>query len=308
MKAIRYHSYGDSRVLALEETDRPAAGPGQVVVKVAGTSFNLLDAAIRAGIMQEAMPIDFPHTPGVDVSGTVAETGEGVTGWSTGDRVIAFLPPTAPGAAAEYVAVPADLLAAAPATVPLPDAAALPTVGLTARQALFDHLDLKPGQRLLINGAGGAVGGYAIQLAKRAGAHVTATASPRSLDRVKTAGADRIVDYTAGAVAKTLAGEHFDAVLQLVRDTPEETAALADLAADGGAFTSTTIPGPQTARIRVEHVYVANDPARLADLVALVDAGELRIDVAERLPLADLPSVHDRAVEGRLLGKTVLTP
>ncbi|NUQ90551.1 MAG: NADP-dependent oxidoreductase [Glycomyces artemisiae] len=288
MKAIRYHSYGDSRVLALEETDRPAAGPGQVVVKVAGTSFNLLDAAIRAGIMQEAMPIDFPHTPGVDVSGTVAETGEGVTGWSTGDRVIAFLPPTAPGAAAEYVAVPADLLAAAPVSVPLPD--------------------FKPGQRLLINGAGGAVGGYAIQLAKRAGADVTATASPRSLDRVKTAGADRIVDYTAGAVAKTLAGEHFDAVLQLVRDTPEETAALADLVADGGAFTSTTIPGPQTARIRVEHVYVANDPARLADLVALVDAGELRIDVAERLPLADLPSVHDRAVEGRLLGKTVLTP
>lgn len=308
MKAVRYHSYGDSRVLALEEADRPAAGPGQVVVKVAGTSFNLLDAAIRAGIMQEAMPIDFPHTPGVDVSGTVAETGEGVTGWRTGDPVIAFLPPTAPGAAAEYVAVPADLLAAAPATVPLPDAAALPTTGLTARQALAEHLKLKPGQRLLVNGAGGGVGGYAVQLAKRVGAEVTATASPRSRERVEAAGADRIVDYTADPVAKALAGERFDAVLQLVRDTPEDTAALADLVADGGAFASTTTPGPRTPRIRVEQVYVESDAARLADLVALVDTGELRIDVAERLPLADLASVHDRAVEGRLLGKTVITP
>ncbi|MEU5872346.1 NADP-dependent oxidoreductase [Glycomyces sp. NPDC047369] len=308
MKAIRYHSYGSSDVLALEDADRPTAGPGQVVIKVAGTSFNLLDAAIRAGIMQEAMPTAFPHTPGIDVSGTIAETGEGVTGWSTGDPVVAFLPPTAPGAAAEYVAAPAALLAAAPATVPLADAAALPTVALTARQALFDHLDLQPGQRLLVNGAGGAVGGYAVQLAKRAGAVVTATASPRSLERVKAAGADRIVDYTEGPVVNTLAAERFDAVLQLVRDTPEETAALAGLVADGSAFASATTPGPQTARIRVERVEVESDAARLAELVALVDAGELRIEVAERLPIADLASVHDRAVEGRLSGKTVLTP
>src|SRR5580700_12078257 len=99
---------------------------------------------------------------------------------------------TAPGAAAEYVAVPAEALAAAPRTVELADAAALPSAGLTAWQALFEHAGLKAGQSILINGAGGAVGGYAVQLARQAGATVTATVSERSLDRIRSYGADRI--------------------------------------------------------------------------------------------------------------------
>ncbi|GAA1686102.1 NADP-dependent oxidoreductase [Glycomyces endophyticus] len=310
MKAVRYHSYGGSDVLALEEADRPTAGPGEVVIEVAGTSFNLLDVAIRAGMMTAVMPVDLPHTPGIDLAGVVAETGEGVTGWRAGDRVVAFLPPVAPGAAAEYVAAPAALLAAAPAAVPLADAAALPAVGLTARQALFDHLGLQAGQSILINGAGGAVGGYAVQLAKRAGAIVTATASPRSLDRVKAAGADRIVDHTESPVLEALDGERFDAVLQLVRSTPEETAALVGLVADGGAFASATTPGPDDPGrgVRVERVEVRSDAAKLAELVALVDAGELRIDVAERVSIADTAAVHDRAVAGEVNGKVVLIP
>jgi NADPH:quinone reductase-like Zn-dependent oxidoreductase len=310
MKAMRFHSYGGSDVLALEDTDRPTAGPGEVVVKVAGTSFNYLDAALRAGILKDAMPLDLPHIPGVDVAGVVAETGEGVTGWNSGDAVIALLTPVVPGAAAEYVAVPAESLAAAPASIPLADAAALPAVGLTARQALFEDLDLRAGQRLLINGAGGAVGGYAIQLAKRAGAEVTATASPRSADRVRAAGADRVVDHTAQPVLDALKGEHFDAVLQLVRSSSEETAALIDLVADGGAFTSTTTPGPDNPGrgVRAVHVYVRADAASLTYLVDLVDAGELQVDVAERLTFADMPALHDRAVAGGLSGKAVLTP
>src|SRR6185437_9427480 len=107
---------------------------------------------------------------------------------------VAFLPMTAPGAAAEYVAAPADVLAAAPRTVELADAAALPSAGLTAWQSLFEHAGLKDGQSVLI---GGAVGGYAVQLAKQAGATVIATASAHSADRVRSYGADQIVDYTA---------------------------------------------------------------------------------------------------------------
>src|SRR5438034_8872567 len=206
MKAVRYRSYGDSGVLVYEDADRPVAGAGQVVVKVAGAAFNPVDVAIRAGFMQQVFPLAFPHIPNFDVAGVVTEVGEGVSGWSVGDAVVAFLPMTAPGAAAEYVAAPAEALAAAPRTVELADAAALPSAGLTAWQALFEHAGVKPGQSVLINGAGGAVGGYAVQLAKQAGAAVTATASARSIGRIRSYRADRIVDYTASPLLQAVAG------------------------------------------------------------------------------------------------------
>jgi NADPH:quinone reductase-like Zn-dependent oxidoreductase len=114
MKAVRYHSYGDSGVLVYEEADRPVAGTGQVVVEVAGAAFNPVDAAIRAGFLQQVFPVSFPHVPNFDVSGVIADVGAGVSGWSTGDAVVAFLPMGAPGAAAEYAAVPADALATHP--------------------------------------------------------------------------------------------------------------------------------------------------------------------------------------------------
>jgi NADPH:quinone reductase-like Zn-dependent oxidoreductase len=310
MKAVRYHSYGGSDVLVHEEAPRPVAASGQVVVQVAGTSFNPVDVAIRAGSLQQVFPVAFPHVPNFDVAGVVTEVDEGVSGWSVGDAVVAFLPMSAPGAAAEYVAAPAEVLAAAPRTVELADAAALPAAGLTARQALFEHAGLKTGQSILINGAGGAVGGYAVQLAAQAGATVTATAGARSHDRVRSSGAERIVDHTTTPVVAALAGQRFDVVLQLAPTSPEETAQLVDLVADGGVLVSTTTPGPtEPGRgVRVEQVYVRSDAALLAELVSRVDAGELRIDVAERRPLADLAVVHDAAVAGRLAGKTVLVP
>lgn len=310
MKAVRYHSYGDSDVLGVEEAERPAAAAGHVVLKVAGAAFNPVDAAIRAGGFHQIAPVAFPHTPGMDVSGTVAEIGEGVTGWNAGDAAIATLPLNAPGAAAEYVAVAAGLLAAAPRPLPLADASALPTAGLTAWQGLFEHAKLQAGQRVLVNGAGGAVGGFAVQLAKRAGAEVTATASARSSDRVKAAGADRIVDHTAAPLAEALAGQRFDVVFYLVRNSPEEVAAVADLVVDGGAFVSAAAPVPQEIGrgVRAVQMFLHDDAAALTELVALVDAGELTVEVAERLPLAEVKAVHDRAAAGALAGKTVLVP
>jgi NADPH:quinone reductase-like Zn-dependent oxidoreductase len=310
MKAVRYHSYGDSDVLVYEGADRPVAGAGQVVVKVAGTAFNPVDVAIRAGFLQQVFPVAFPHVPNFDVAGVIAEVGEGGSGWSAGDAVVAFLPMTEPGAAAEYVAAPAEALAAAPRTVELADAAALPSAGLTAWQALFEHADLKAGQSVLVNGAGGAVGGYLVQLAKQAGATVTATASARSIDRIRSYRADRIVDYTATPLPQAVAGQQFDVVLNLVRTSPEETAQLVDLVAGGGAFVSTTTPGPEDAGrgVRTVRVFARSDSSQLAELVARVDAGVLQIEVAERRPLTDLAAVHDEAAAGRLAGKTVLTP
>jgi NADPH:quinone reductase-like Zn-dependent oxidoreductase len=310
MKAVRYHSYGDSNVLVYEDAERPVAGAGQVVVQVAGAAFNPVDAAIRAGFLQQVFPVALPHVPNYDVAGVIAEVGEGVSGWSAGDAVVAFLPMTAPGAAAEYAAAPAEALAAAPRTVELADAAALPSVGLTAWQALFEHAGLRAGQSILVNGAGGAVGGYAVQLAKQAGATVTATASARSADRIRSYGADRVIDYTANPLPQAVGGQRFDVVLNLVRTSPEETAALADLVADDGVFVSTTTPGPDDAGrgVRTAQVFVRSDAAQLGELAARVDAGDLAIDVAQRRPLADLAAVHDQAAAGQLPGKTHLIP
>jgi NADPH:quinone reductase-like Zn-dependent oxidoreductase len=310
MKAVRYHTHGDSDVLVYEEADRPVAGAGQVVVQVAGTSFNPVDAAIRAGLLQQVFPVALPHVPNFDVAGVIAEVGAGVSGWRVGDTVVAFLPMTAPGAAAEYVAAPAETLATAPRTVELADAAALPSAGLAAWQALFEHARLQTGQRLLINGAGGAVGGYAVQLAAQAGATVTATASARSRDRIRSYRADRIIDYTTTPLLQAVAGQHFDVVLNLAPTSPQETAQLVGLVADGGAFVSTTTPGPEDAGrgVRTVRVFVRSDAAQLTELVARVDAGVLQIWVAERRPLTDLAAVHDQATAGRLAGKTILTP
>ena len=166
MKAVRFHEYGAPDVLRYEDVRQPVPGAGEVRIRVAATTFNGVDANIRAGNMRGPIPVVLPHIPGIDVAGTVDALGEGVDGVEVGEEVVGFLPMVADGAAAEYVLSPAETLTAAPTTVPLPDAAALPLVGLTAWQALFDHGRLTAGQRVLINGAGGAVGGYAVQLAK----------------------------------------------------------------------------------------------------------------------------------------------
>src|SRR6187551_3741154 len=128
MKAVRFHEYGGPDVLRYEDVEQPVAGAGQVLIRVAATSFNGVDGNIRAGFMQGPIPVTLPHTPGIDVSGTVAALGTGVTGFEVGDPVVGFLPMTGDGAAAEYVVAPAEILAPAPTGVPLADAAALPAV------------------------------------------------------------------------------------------------------------------------------------------------------------------------------------
>src|SRR3954468_12088657 len=309
MKAVRFHEHGDSDVLRYEDVEQPVPGAGEVRLRVAATSFNPVDGGIRGGYLQGPFPVTLPHTPGIDVAGTVDALGDGVRSVAVGDAVVAFLSMTAAGAAAEYVVTPADVLAPAPTGIPLADAAALPMVGLTAWQALFDDAQLEAGQRVLINGAGGAVGGYAVQLAKRAGAHVIATASPRSSERVSSAGADEIVDHTATAVAEAVA-EPVDVLLNLAPIAPEELEALVALVKSGGVVVNTipTIPTPSDdARdVRAVGVYVRSAAQQLAQLTALVDSGELRVDVAQRVPLAELPAVHTEGDAGEVSGKVVV--
>ena len=285
MKAVRFHEYGAPEVLRVEDVDDPIPGEGQVRVRVAATSFNGVDGNIRAGRMQGPMPLELPHIPGLDVSGTVDMLGEGAGGLRVGDPVIGFLPFGADGAAAEYVLAAAASLAPAPSSIPLADAAGLPLVGLTAWQALFEHANLQSGQRILVNGAGGAVGGYAVQLAKAAGAHVIATASSRTSATVQTQGADELIDHTAGDVAAAL-GEPVDVLLNLAPISPEQFTALAALVRDGGVIVNTTVwmpaPSDEARGVRGIDLFVRSDAAQLAELAARVDRGELTVDIADR--------------------------
>jgi NADPH:quinone reductase-like Zn-dependent oxidoreductase len=309
MKAVRFHEYGDPDVLRYEDVPEPVPGRDEVRIVVAATAFNPADAGIRGGYLRDAFPVALPHVPGYDVAGTIDSVGADVTGRRVGDRVIGFLPMTSDGAAAEYVLAPAQILVDAPTTIPLADAAALPSVALTAWQSLFEYANLRAGQRLLINGAGGAVGGYAVQLAKRAGAHVIATSSPRTVERVRNAGADAIIDYTTTSVVDAV-DQPVDVALNLAPVAPAELTVLAGLVRAGGVVLSTVPPSmpEQTSGVRAEVVFVRSDPDQLASLVAMVDAGELQVEVAERVPLGDLSAVHARSDAGALPGKVVLLP
>jgi NADPH:quinone reductase-like Zn-dependent oxidoreductase len=309
MKAVRFHEFGDPNVLRYEQVEQPVPGAGEVRLRVAATSFNGVDGGIRGGYLQGPFPVTLPHTPGIDVAGTVDALGDGVTEVAVGDAVVGFLSMTADGAAAEYVITPADVLAPAPTSIPLADAAAFPMVGLTAWQSLFDDAELVAGQRVLINGAGGGVGGYAVQLAKRAGAHVIATASPRSSERVSSAGADEVIDHTTSAVQEAVT-EPVDVLLNLAPIAPEELVTLAALVKPRGVVVNTipTIPTPsdEARNVRAVGVFVRSDAKQLSQLTALIDSGELRVDVAERVPLAELARVHAKGDAGEVSGKVVV--
>ncbi|GAB4080693.1 NADP-dependent oxidoreductase [Modestobacter muralis] len=314
MKAVRFHEVGGPEVLRYEDVDQPTPGAGEVRVRVAASAFNAADNGMRGGFLP--IPVVLPHVPGYDVSGTVDALGEGVGGTiggglQAGDPVIGFLPMERDGGAAEYVIAPADALVPAPTKVPLADAAALPSVALTAWQALFDLGGLTSGQRVLINGAGGVVGKYAVALAARAGVHVVATASPRSAAAVQAAGADEIIDHTTTDVLGAV-DEQVDVLVNLAPIDPEQFAALVALVRDGGRVVSTTAfmatPGDEARGVSAATVFVLPNRERLTELVSLVDSGDLQVEVTRRIPLTELPALHAEAAAGRIEGKVVVQP
>lgn len=309
MKAVRFHETGTAEVLRYEDADQPVPGAGEVLVRVAGSAFNPADGGIRGGFLP--FPVALPHVPGYDVSGTVDALGDGVEGLVVGQDVVGFIPMIADGSAAQYVVAPAADLVAAPTGIPLPDAAGLPSVALTASQALFEAGGLQAGQRVLINGAGGPVGGYAVQLARRAGAYVVATASPRSERGVKAAGADEVIDHTTTSVLDAVT-EPVDLLLNLAPITAEAFATLAARVRDGGVVVSTTptvtTPGDEARGVRAVTVFLHPDADVLSGLVALVDSGDLHVEIARRVPLSELPEIHRQADAGQVHGKVVAVP
>ncbi|MFI0928466.1 NADP-dependent oxidoreductase [Streptomyces sp. NPDC021012] len=307
MKTARIHGFGDACVIRYDDVPRPRPGPGEVLIRVAAGSFNPTEAALRAGLLQSFFPVDLPYVLGWDVAGTVAEIGAGAKGFAVGDRVIGRL--DGGGAAAEYVRAPAAVLTAAPKSIPLAHAAALPVAGLTAWQAVFEHGRVARGRRVLVNGAGGGVGGFVTQLAKHVGAEVIATAGPRSTEAVLRQGADHVVDYTARSVSAALDGP-VDILLNLVPLSPQDAAALTPVVRRGGRIVSiaTPIEPPADAGVSAVHLVARNDVADLGALVDLVDAGAVRIDISSSRPLSDLAEVHRLSQAGRTRGKVLIIP
>lgn len=298
MRAAVVTAFGGPEVVEIVETAVPEPGAGQVRIKVAAAALNPADAGVRTGVFGGAGK---RLGLGWDVAGTVDAAGVGVA-WTVGEQVVALSYGISKslGAHADYVVVDADAVAVAPASVDAAHAATVPLNALAAVQAL-DLLALEAGQSLLVTGAAGAVGAYAVQLAVRRGLAVTALAREGDEEFVRSLGAGRFVsgegELAAGSVDAVLdAAILGERALEWVRD--------------GGVFVG-VIPHAQPASVRgvrTDAVEVAADGARLAELVALVDEGALTTRVAETFPLEDAAKAHARLAEGGVRGRLVLVP
>ncbi len=297
MRAITQNRFGGPDVLEVVEVPRPTPGPGEVLIRVAATSVNPADWKLRSG---EVTPLgDPPFTLGFDVSGTVVEAAADVTELRAGDQVFGlFL--TRFGAYAQYVAVPANLLAIRPPELDDVRAAALPTAGLTAWQALAD---LRAGQRILIHAAAGGVGHLAVQIAKARGAYVIGTARTDNHEFLQSLGADELIDYTVVDFAEA-AGE-VDVVLDLIGGDYGQRS-LRTLRADGRHID--TQGSDAEGDPRYVRFYVTPSGTDADELGTLAAQGKLRVDIARVMSLADIAEAHKLSESGHVRGKIVLTP
>jgi NADPH:quinone reductase-like Zn-dependent oxidoreductase len=306
MLAVRIGEFGPPDVLQLETVPRPSAGPGELLVRVHAAAVNPIDTQVRAGHAQSLVNVRLPHVPGYDLSGEVVEAGEGVTRFTPGDPVFAMLDLRRGGAYAEYAIVKEQEAAPKPERASHVEAASLPLVALTAWQALFETADLQPGQTVLIHAGAGGVGSVAIQLARWRGAHVIATASERNHAFLRSLGADIVIDYTTQRFEEV--ARDVDVVLDPIGGDTQRRS-LATLR-DGGILVGLVGLSPHAVAperaLRTTAILVRPDASQLAEIAALVDAGQLRPVVSHRLPIAQAADAHRQSETGHTRGKIVL--
>lgn len=309
MRAIRQESFGGPEVLQLVDVDRQEPGPTEVLVRVRAAGVNPVDWKCRAAPGFLGAP---PFTLGWDVSGVVEAVAVGVNRFAPGDEVFGMPRfPREAGAYAEYVTAPSRQLARKPARLSHVEAAGLPLAGLTAWQILVETADVRPGQRVLVTAAGGGVGHLAVQVAKARGAYVIGTARRVKHQFLRELGADEVIDYTATDVAR--ATGDLDLVVDLLGG--QSSVRAVPTLRPGGLLVPVTgggDPAIHTAAaahgVRVARFLVEPDHAGLEALAALVDAGQLRVEIDTVLPLADASKAHELGEAGRTRGKIVLTP
>ena len=305
MKAVRMYQYGDSSVLKYEDAPKPVIGPDEVLVKVHACGVNPVDWKIREGYMSQFVHHEMPLILGWDVAGTVEETGPLVTRFKRGEAVFCRPDTSRNGGYAEYIAVKTIEIASAPKSIPLVKAAGIPLASQTAWMSLFEVAGLKTGQSVLIHGASGGVGTFAVQFAKVAGAHVIGTASGRNLEMVRSLGADEVIDHTKEDFSKKVRG--VDVVLDTIGGETQEKSW--GVLRKGGVLVSTVGADEKAAAahgvIGKSFMLVSNG-ARLQEISSLVDAGKISVVIEREFPLSEAKAAQELSQTGHARGKIIL--
>jgi len=313
MKAVVQDRYGAPETLRLAEIEKPAMGDGDVLVRVRATGVNPLDWHYVRGVPYVArvsmgMPRPKTRIRGVDVAGRVEAVGKDVTHLRPGDDVFGWCA----GAFAEYAAGPEDHFLTQPANLTYEEAAAVPVAAVTALQGLRDFGKLQSGQHLLINGAAGGVGTFAVQIAKSMGARVTGVCSSRNVELVKSIGADHVIDYTRSDFAK--AGEHYDLILDNAGN--QSLSALRSALAPGGILVYNS--GASMARIAMAQllsrlglkVFMFLAKLNRHDLMAIrarIESGQIRPVIDRRFRLEEVAAAIAYVEAGHVRRKVVLS-
>lgn len=305
MKAVRIHQFGGTEVLQVEDLPRPEPGPGEVLIEVRAASVNPVDYKIREGRYPPVKAEQLPITLGRDVAGTIAALGPGVDRWRGGEAVFAMLPPDR-GGYAEWVAAPAASCALKPPSLDMVQAASVPLAALTAWQGLFTHGGLKAGQSVLIHGASGGVGGFAVQFAKAKGAKVCASASGEHRAFVEDLGADRVIDYRTEKFEQIV--HDVDLVFDLIGGETEERSWR--VLKRGGTLISTVHePDADKARqagVRAQRYTAQADGGQLREIAELIERGQVKAMVDRVFPLAEAAEAERHLKEDHVAGKVVL--
>ncbi len=307
MMAWRVHEFGPPDVMNFEQVPRPTPGQGEVLVKVEAAGVGPWDAWIRAG--KSALPQPLPLTPGSDLSGEVVGVGPAVSDLRVGDQVYGVTNSRFIGAYAEYAVASAAMVSKKPTSLTYIEAASVPVVAVTAWQALFDQAHIKEGQTLLIHGAAGNVGAYAVQFARRAGVRTIATAATNDIPFVHDLGAERAIDYRTQRFEKEV--RDADAVIDLVGGETQERS-FQVLRRGGKLVSAVSRPDQHLAQshgVEAAFFLVNVTSQYLAEIASLVDGGKLRTRVGTVLPLADAREAHFmlEGMRPHLNGKIVLT-
>jgi NADPH:quinone reductase-like Zn-dependent oxidoreductase len=306
MTALRAHRRGGPEVLAVEAAPIPVPAAGEVLVAVhaAAITFDELtweETWTRDGASRT------PVIPSHEISGVVVETGPSAVHFTQGDSVYGLIRFDRDGGAADYVSVPAQDLAAKPFSVSHVSAAALPLAGLTAWQALVDHAGVRHGERVLVTGGAGGVGALAVQLGAQLGADVTATVRSDAVELVKDLGARRVIDVRSDALEDSQAA--YDVVIDTVGGpTPRD---LLRVLRGGGRLVALSAPIPADVADEYDAIatffVVTPDRDQLAELAALVDRGQLHVEIAATFPLVEGREAFESGQRsGRRPGKTVI--
>jgi NADPH:quinone reductase-like Zn-dependent oxidoreductase len=306
MKAVRIHSYGGPEVLQYEAAPRPKPGKGEVLIRVHAAGVNPIDWKVRAGYMKDFIPHSFPLILGWDVSGVIEEVGPNVSRFKKGDEVYSLPDHTRNGAYAEYIVVRESEVALKPNALHHVRAAAVPLATLTAWQALFDTAQLQPRQCVLIHGAAGGVGHFAVQLAKWKGAHVIGTASAKNHEMLYKLGADELIDYTTQRFEDVT--RNIDVVLDTIGGDTQERSW--QVLKKGGILVS-FVQSPSENKAKEHGVRCIRLGARpngqeLVEIAKIVDAGKLAPVIDRILPLSETRRAHEVSQSGHTRGKIVL--